>query len=278
MSRSANNPSYVSPIAKRMRMMLENYVKAKEEGTKEGFDIANVTENNYEHYYVLFKPLVGLYRDQYHILEIKTTYGNGSDQTQYPMHAPYVKFATAVHHTNISSGGAICLDILKESDKWSPLYDIASIIRSILLLFASPNNASPFNGTAASDYVACEKRFKELKTSDMTVGDEEKLTELCFKQFKDKADKVANANAKVLREMYSKWFPQLAGGVSVDNLQDLKDMLESLKPKKKEVVAPVAVDSAVNSSSASSTDSSSASSTSAKKVIDLSRFAKYQKK
>ena len=43
--------------------------------------------------------------------------------------------------------GGICLDILK--DKWSPLYDVRTILLSIQSLLGEPNNASPLNPRAA---------------------------------------------------------------------------------------------------------------------------------
>ena len=107
----------------RMRLLLDNYVTAKHDGKIEGFDIHNVEDDNYEHFYILFKPLSGIYRDQYHILEMKTSYGHGDDKLEYPINAPYIKFNTCVFHTNISTGGSICLDILKEKAKWLPTYN-----------------------------------------------------------------------------------------------------------------------------------------------------------
>jgi ubiquitin-protein ligase len=193
-------------MARRLRMLLENYVTAKEEGKKEGYDIKNVEEDNYEHYYVLFKPKSGIYRDQQHILEIKTEYGREPDKYYYPINAPFVLFNTAVHHTNISSSGSICLDILKDKSKWVPTYDFNSIIMNILLLFGEPNNASPFNGEASRDYVACEKKFKELKKINLTIEEHEALWNECFETFKKKADTIAEKNDL---SKYAQWFPQL---------------------------------------------------------------------
>jgi len=65
----------------------------------------------------------------------------------YPHEAPHVKFETVCFHPNVDQNGAICLDILK--DKWSPVYNVKSILLSIQSLLAEPNNDSPLNAQAA---------------------------------------------------------------------------------------------------------------------------------
>ena len=47
----------------------------------------------------------------------------------YPSKPPKIKFLTKMFHPNIYNDGNICLDILK--DKWSPVYDVISILMSI---------------------------------------------------------------------------------------------------------------------------------------------------
>ncbi len=47
----------------------------------------------------------------------------------YPSKPPQIKFLTKMFHPNIYNDGNICLDILK--DKWSPVYDVVSILMSI---------------------------------------------------------------------------------------------------------------------------------------------------
>ncbi len=65
----------------------------------------------------------------------------------YPSKPPSIKFLTKMFHPNIYNDGNICLDILK--DKWSPVYDVMSILMSIQSLLNDPNPNSPANGEAA---------------------------------------------------------------------------------------------------------------------------------
>lgn len=219
-------------MAKRMKLLVFNYVEAKKAGLEEGYEINLVEPDNFEKYYVLFQPKHGVYRDQKHVLSIKTSYGNGSDKYEFPIQAPLVKFLTPVYHTNVSKEGSICLDILKESDKWQPTYGFTHIMYNILLLFDNPNNSSPFNSEASRDYVDCEKIFKENKKGlKLSVTEEEKLKDEAFEKFKTKADSVSKKIK--LDEIYGKWFPSLHGEEeSEEVLQGLEKMLEGLKPKK----------------------------------------------
>ena len=48
---------------------------------------------------------------------------------EYPSKPPQVKFISKLFHPNVYADGRICLDILNE--KWSPAYDISSLLVSI---------------------------------------------------------------------------------------------------------------------------------------------------
>eukprot|EP00043_Microstomoeca_roanoka_P025864 m.10132 g.10132 ORF g.10132 m.10132 type:complete len:156 (+) comp5933_c0_seq1:240-707(+) len=78
--------------------------------------------------------------------------------TEYPYSAPVVTFDTPCFHPNVDNHGNICLDILK--DKWSPSYDIRTVLLSIQSLLGDPNVDSPLNCHAAELW-ANPKVYKE---------------------------------------------------------------------------------------------------------------------
>ncbi|GMM33156.1 E2 ubiquitin-conjugating protein [Saccharomycopsis crataegensis] len=69
---------------------------------------------------------------------------------QYPNKPPAVVFLSKMFHPNVYASGELCLDILQ--NRWSPTYDVASILTSVQSLLNDPNISSPANVEAANLY------------------------------------------------------------------------------------------------------------------------------
>lgn len=57
--------------------------------------------------------------------------------SNYPYAPPTVLYKTPIYHPNVDFSGRICLDILK--DKWTPAYNIQSVLLSLQSLLGEPN-------------------------------------------------------------------------------------------------------------------------------------------
>jgi ubiquitin-protein ligase len=209
-------------------MLFKNYAKAKIHGKQSGdFDIMPVEEGKYDKFYVLIKPNVGIYRDQYQILEMKTVYG-AKGEYKFPASAPYLRFLTKVYHTNIYTTGTICLDILKQADKWMPSYGFVELFISIMLLYQEPNTSSPAHPAAASAYSKYLRHFQNSKKSTMSFQEIEELKEKCFKPYKNMADAYASDN-KI--QQYAKYFPQINGEEGYIDLEEVTEQLEFIEAR-----------------------------------------------
>ena len=202
----------------RMKLLVKNYVEAKRAGNISGYDINMVSPDNYEEYYILLKPKSGIYKDQEYLLLLKTKYGN-NEKSIYPINPPIVKFLSGIYHTNVSSCGSICVDILTQIEQWMPTYNFDAIVQNILLLMDEPNNASPYNSDASRCWVDCKKDMGQKTSPNLTVKQTEEIKEICFAPFIDRVKK-----ARTSLKEYSEWFPQL--NVNADDHKEKQDIVD----------------------------------------------------
>jgi hypothetical protein len=165
---------------------------------------------------------------------MKLSYGSGADTQSYPASPPLMKFLTHIFHTNVSSSGSICMDILTHPSKWSALTDFTSLISYVLLLFEDQNSASPYNTDAGKLFDACRREYLTYvkQNKGCTVNDDI-LYEKAFQAYKKTADSIASKNDL---KQYAKWFPQIIGEKRSDEEQEMlnqmfKKYLKLDKPK-----------------------------------------------
>jgi len=78
---------------------------------------------------------------------------------EYPNRPPMVKFVSDMFHPNVYADGSICIDILQ--NRWSPTYDVSSILTSIQSLLDEPNPNSPANNCAALLYTDNRREYEK---------------------------------------------------------------------------------------------------------------------
>lgn len=190
------------------KIMLKKFLAAKKSNQ---FSIVQVKEDELDLYYIMIKTNGGHYVGQTHILEMKTKHENNY---LYPFTPPMIKFITKIYHPNISTSGSICLDILKDRNKWSPQYDIDALISSIVLLLDCPENSSPFNSEAARLFRECEKDYKERTNGQMSNEEMVKIYDKAFTPFDSKTRSYATTDNILFMKYFDTSFDK-----SLENLE-----------------------------------------------------------
>lgn len=192
------------------------------------FTIAPKHPDAYDVFYILLHPQGGHYKNQKHVLEFKTVYGSGSDKYYFPFQPPNVKFLTAIYHTNISTEGTICLDILKDKAKWSAQYTMETVIISIIALLDDPNTSSPYNTEPSKQWTQCNNAYNQF------IGDRKNLNgnqllamkEKIFTDYDLAADHYASKNNLMT---WAQYFPSLLDINQID-LDEKKESDPDIMP------------------------------------------------
>lgn len=79
--------------------------------------------------------------------------------SDYPFKPPKVIFLTKIYHPNVSTNGAICLDILK--DNWSPALTVGKVLLSICSLLTDANPKDPLMPEIAEQFIRNRQEFDD---------------------------------------------------------------------------------------------------------------------
>lgn len=164
------------------------------------------------------------FRNQIHFLEMQLTYTKNGKTYAYPADPPLVLFRTKIYHPNIGGFNTqafsdrsdkadigysvICLDILKEGDKWTPTNSLVTVVYNIFALLDDPNPSSPLNSTAACLWRDCEKKYmllcKDSGANRKTITEINAIRENCFKEYQKAA-----YNAYISEKKYYEYYFEL---------------------------------------------------------------------
>lgn len=135
-----------------LKKRLEYEIKTFDTDNNGEFEVVRV-DNNMNWNVSFYGPGKGFYEGVVCKLNIRIS-------KKYPFEAPTIIFISKMWHPNVNKNGNICLDILQ--DKWSPIFSIISVLRSIKSLLDDPNADSPFNSDAAKLYKKDIKEYGEF--------------------------------------------------------------------------------------------------------------------
>ncbi|KAI5188689.1 ubiquitin-conjugating enzyme E2 R [Nematocida sp. AWRm77] len=90
----------------------------------------------------------------------------------YPLSPPQVFFTTKMYHPNIYEDGKVCISILHtaqtdphtdelDTEQWTPVLSVRTILLSIVVLLNEPNINSPANVDASIQYKKNKEEYTE---------------------------------------------------------------------------------------------------------------------
>lgn len=113
----------------------------------------------------------------------------------YPLSPPRVMFTTKMYHPNIYSDGRVCISILHtaqtdphsdelDTEQWTPVLSVRTILLSIMLLLNEPNPDSPANLDASLHFRRDRTDYEKYVQSKILVN-YEKISDATEKDTED---------------------------------------------------------------------------------------------